>query len=173
MKSAIGGPKPHKNAWRPSNSCGKSTMASMQLPADFKEFLKLLNAHQVEYLLIGGYAVGYHGYPRATGDMDVWVASHETNADKLVEVLNEFGFDMPELSADLFLKEHQVVRMGIPPLRIELQTTISGVGFSECYAERIIDVIDEVEVHLINLKHLKQNKKASGRHKDLDDLEHL
>jgi hypothetical protein len=95
-------------------------MATIRLPADFKEFLKLLGVHEVEYLLIGGYAVGYHGYPRATGDMDVFVASHQENADKLVAALKEFGFDLPELSAELFLKENQVVRMGVPPLRIEL-----------------------------------------------------
>jgi len=105
--------------------------------------------------------------------MDVWVAIHPQNAEKLVAVLKEFGFDVPELSADLFLKEHQIVRMGVPPMKIEILTTISGVTFGECYAERTIDVIGEVEVNFISLKHLKINKKASGRHKDLDDLEHL
>lgn len=148
-------------------------MATIQLPPDFKEFLKLLDSHQVEYLLIGGYAVGYHGYPRATADMDLWVTIRQENAEKLVAVLMEFGFDVPLLSADLFLKENQIVRMGVPPVRIELLTTISGVSFEECYSERIIDVIDGVEVNIINLKHLKLNKRASGRHKDLDDLEHL
>jgi len=73
-------------------------MAMIHLPPDFKEFLKLLNAHQVEYLLIGGYAVGYHGYPRATADMDIWIAMHSANAERIVAVLKEFGFDLPELS---------------------------------------------------------------------------
>lgn len=145
----------------------------MRLPPDFKEFLKLLASHQVEYILIGGYAVGYHGYPRATADMDLWVAIHQENAEKLVTVLKKFGFDVPELSTNLFLKENQIVRMGVPPMRIELLTTISGVRFEECYSERITDTIDGVEVSIINLKHLKLNKRASGRHKDLDDLEHL
>ena len=148
-------------------------MATIQLPHDFKEFLKLLNSHRVEYLLIGGYAVGYHGYPRATADMDLWVAVHQNNAEKLVAVLREFGFNVPQLSVNLFLKADQIVQMGVPPLRIELLTTISGVQFENCYSERIIDVIDDVEVHIINLKHLKQNKQASGRHKDLDDLQNL
>ncbi len=105
--------------------------------------------------------------------MDFWVARHLENADKLIVVLQEFGFDTSELSADVFLAENQIVRMGIPPIRIEFQTTISGVDFSACYAERIIDEIDDVEVQIINLKFLKQNKIASGRHKDLDDLQHL
>ena len=133
----------------------------------------MLNLHQVEYLLIGGYAVTYHGYPRTTADIDIWVAIQKENAEKLVAVLREFGFDTPELSADLFLRENQIVRMGSPPMRIELLTTISGVRFEECYSERIIDIIDNIEVQIINLEHLKRNKQASGRQKDLDDLEHL
>lgn len=148
-------------------------MATIHLPSDFKEFLKLLKAHQVEYLLIGGYAVGYHGYPRATADMDIWIAMNPTNAERIVAVLKEFGFDLPELSPELFLKEWQIIRMGVPPIRIELATTVSGVNFNECYAERIVDTLDDVEVNLISLKHLKLNKKAYGRHRDLADLENL
>lgn len=133
----------------------------------------MLNSKQVEYLLVGGYAVGYHGYPRATGDMDIWVAPHQANAERLVEVLREFGFDVPELSPELFLREERIIRMGVPPFRIELLTTISGVDFDECRAERVVDVIDGVEVSLISLEHLKTNKMASGRPKDMDDLENL
>jgi hypothetical protein len=143
------------------------------LPPDFKEFLKLLAAHNVEYLLIGGYAVGYYGYPRATADMDIWIAMNPANAGRIVASLKEFGFDLPELSLKLFLKEWQVVRMGVPPVRIEIATTISGVNFSECYARRVVDVLDGVKVNLISLNHLKLNKKASGRHQDLADLEKL
>jgi len=148
-------------------------MATIHLPADFKEFLRLLNAHKVEYLLIGGYAVGYHGYPRATADMDIWVAVHPVNAERIVAALKEFGFDLPDLSPELFLREWQIIRLGAPPVRIEIATTISGVEFPECYAERIEDTLDGVPANLISLKHLKQNKKASGRHQDLADLEHL
>ncbi len=148
-------------------------MATIRLPPDFKEFLKLLNVHQVEYLLIGGYAVGYHGYPRATADMDIWIAMNPANSERIVAVLKGFGFDLPELSPELFLKEWQVIRLGVPPVRIELATTVSGVNFSECYAERVVDVLDGVKVNLISLKHLKINKKASGRYQDLADLENL
>jgi predicted nucleotidyltransferase len=148
-------------------------MATTHLPADFKEFLKLLNAHEVEYLLIGGYAVGYHGYPRATVDMDIWIAIKPANSERIVAALKEFGFDLPELSPELFLKEWQIIRLGVPPVRIEIATTVSGVNFSECYAERVVDVLDGVKVNLISLNHLKANKKASGRHQDLADLENL
>jgi hypothetical protein len=143
------------------------------LPPDFKEFLRLLNARQVEYLLIGGYAVSYYGYPRATADMYIWVAMNLENAQKVVAVLREYGFDLPELSPELFLEEDRIIRMGIPPLRLELITSISGVRFEECYAERVSVMIDDVEVSLISLRHLKLNKKASGRYKDMDDLENL
>ena len=148
-------------------------MAIMNLPPDFREFLRLLNAHQVEYLLIGGYAVAYHGYPRATADMGIWIATHPRNAAQVVAALKEFGFDVPELSVELFQTENQIVRMGNPPVRIEIATGISGVSFAECYAARVIDVLDGLEVSLINLHDLKRNKRASGRHKDLDDLENL
>jgi hypothetical protein len=145
----------------------------IHLPPDFKEFLRLLNAREVEYLLIGGYAVGYHGYPRATADMDIWVAMHAANADRIVAVLKEFGFELPELSPELFLKEWQIIRLGTPPVRIEIATTISGVNFSDCYARRVVDVLDGAQVNLISLNDLKANKKASGRHQDLADLEKL
>lgn len=148
-------------------------MATIQLPSDFKEFLKSLNDHGVDYLLVGGYAVGYYGYPRATGDMDIWIAMHPDNAEKVVTALREFGFDVPELSADIFLETDKIVRMGVPPMRIEVLTSISGVDFDECFAERITDTISGVEVNVISLHHLKENKRASGRHKDLNDLEHL
>jgi hypothetical protein len=133
----------------------------------------LLNAHKVEYLLIGGYAVGYYGYPRATADMDIWIAMNPANAEKIVDALRDFGFNPPDLSPKLFLKEWQIIRMGVPPVRIEIATTISGVNFDECYTERITDELDGVKVSLISLKHLKVNKKASARHQDIADLEHL
>ena len=143
------------------------------LPPDFKEFLKLLNEHDVRYLLIGGYAVGYHGYARATEDMDIWVAVHPENAHKIVNVLKDFGFDSPDLTAALFLQEEKIIRMGLAPIRLEITTSISGVVFDECYANRILDEIDGITVSLIDLQSLKENKKASGRAKDMADLEKL
>ena len=148
-------------------------MATIHLPQDFKEFLRLLNAHNVEYLLIGGYAVGYFGYPRATADMDIWIAMNPANADKIVTVLKDFGFSPPDLSADLFLKEWQIIRLGVPPVRIEIATTISGVNFEECFAGKIISEMDGEQVNIISLEDLKINKKASGRHQDLADLDNL
>lgn len=143
------------------------------LPPDFKDFLRLLNSHGVEYLLVGGYAVGYHGYPRATADMDLWIAMNGPNAQKVTEVLREFGFEPPELQPGLFLEKDKVIRMGVPPLRIEILTTLSGVEFDVCYSRREVVDLDGVEVNMIGLDDLKVNKRAAGRHQDLNDLEHL
>ena len=148
-------------------------MATVHLPPDFKDFLKLLKSHHVKYLLVGGYAVGYYGYPRATVDMDIWVLRDPQNAKDIVAALQEFGFKVPELSPQIFLKENQIVRMGVPPVRIEIITTASGVDFETCFAERLEIDLDGVGVNLISLKHLKENKKATGRYKDLNDLENL
>lgn len=148
-------------------------MATIQLPPDFKEFFQLLNSYKVNYLVIGGYAVAYHGYPRATGDVDIWISSDLDNTKKVVNVLREFGFTDPSMSEEVFLKENQVIRMGVPPLRIELFTTISGVDFNDCYSNKVDEDIDGVILSFINLENLKQNKKSSGRHIDLNDLENL
>lgn len=148
-------------------------MAMSLLPSDFKDFLRLLNSKQVEYLLIGGYAVGYYGYARATADIDICMAISPENAQKVVDAIREFGFNVEGLTSELFLQPNKIDRMGVPPFRIEVLTTISGVSFEECYAEKMVDVLDDVEVNIISLKHLKLNKKASGRLKDLNDLENL
>lgn len=148
-------------------------MATIPLPPDFSAFLKLLNEYEVRYLLIGGYAVGYYGYVRATADMDLWVPRERDNAERVVAALHAFGFGVSELKAELFLKENQVIRIGVPPMRIEIGTSISGVEFEACYAERVVARWDDVEVSVISLARLKENKRASGRLKDLVDLEYL
>ena len=135
--------------------------------------MRLLREHEVEYLLVGGYAVGYYGYVRATADIDVWVRRDQENAERLVAALHAFGFDVPELNTAIFLDEKRIVRMGMPPLRIEIMMSASGVTFEACYAERETVEWDDVIVSLISLEHLKQNKKASGRLKDLTDLDYL
>ncbi len=145
-------------------------MDTIQLPQDFREFLRLLNSKRVEYLIIGGYAVGYHGYPRPTGDLDIWISNAPQNANRAREALEEFGFIC---AIDVLLQDDQVVRMGMPPFRIEVLTTIDGVKFSDCYSERVRADVSGVEVCLISLPCLKENKKASGRSKDVADLEHL
>lgn len=148
-------------------------MAVPELPEDFKEFLKLLNDLEVKYLLIGGYAVGYYGYPRATADMDIWIAVAPDNAQNVLSAFHQFGMKSPELNAATFQLDDKIIRMGLPPMRIEVMTSIDGVLFDDCFPRRQMIELEGIEVPMISLNDLKRNKKASGRHKDLDDLEHL
>jgi hypothetical protein len=148
-------------------------MDEQVLPDDFKEFLRYLSEAKVEYLLIGGYAVSYHGYPRTTADMDIWVAISPDNAQKLVDVFQRFGMQDPSITPSLFQERGKIIRMGVPPMRIEVLTDIDGVAFGDCYNARVTTEIDGQTVQLISREHLRINKRASGRHKDLDDLEHL
>ena len=135
--------------------------------------MKPLNSNRVEYLLIGGYAVGIYGHIRATNDLDVWVKISPENAARIDCALREFGFAAVGLAPGLFLERNNVVRMGLPPIRIEILTSISGVEFEPCYVERETIRIEEIEVPVIGLARLRQNKAASGRAKDLADLENL
>ncbi len=145
----------------------------IRLPKDFKELLQLLNSKKIEYLVVGGYAVALYGYPRATGDMDIWIALSKDNAHKTVEALKEFGFNTPQLKEELFLEKERNIRMGNPPLCIEILTSIDGVEFTECYGNKKTVTIDDIDMSFISLEDLKKNKKASGRHQDLADLENL
>jgi len=148
-------------------------MGKIELHPDFKDFLRLLNFHNVRYVLLGGYAVGYYGYPRATGDMDIWIERSESNSKQIASVFREFGLPSETISEELFLEENKVIRVGVPPVRLEVITSASGVDFHECYVNRELIEIDGIPVNFISLADLKKNKHAAGRHKDLEDLEHL
>ena len=145
----------------------------VKLPPDYREFLSLLHTHRVKYLLVGGYAVAAHGYPRFTGDMDLWIQTNTENAENVLRVCREFGFDVPNLRVELFTDPKQMTRMGHPPLRIEILNSVSGLTFDLAWENRISEVWDEVPVSLISLEDLRTNKRASGRLKDLADLENL
>ncbi len=148
-------------------------MERVELHSDFKEFLRFLNDADARYLVIGGYAVAYHGYPRATNDLDVWIDSDPDNIRKVGDVLRRFGFTDPTVTQQWMRDPRKMLRMGYPPVRIEVRTEIAGVSFQEAHPRRVDDTIDDVEVHLIGLHELKKNKRAAGRHKDLADLENL
>jgi hypothetical protein len=148
-------------------------MPTIHLPNDFKEFLQLLNSERVEYLLVGGYAVAHYGYPRATGDIDIWIAVDPANAAALVRALQKFGFGAGTLSADMFLASDRVLRVGVPPLQIDIVSGVEGIDFARSFSNRKVTMLDSVEVSVISLEDLKANKRAVGRPKDLDDLAHL
>ncbi len=145
----------------------------MVLNRDLKELLLLLNANKVRYLVVGGYAVAAHGHPRYTKDLDVWIDRNQTNAKKLIKVLEQFGFGSLGLGEKDFLKPDQIIQLGIPPARVEIFTTLKGVDFKKCYPLRLEAKIDGAPVNFIDLENLKKNKKAVGRLQDLADLENL
>lgn len=145
----------------------------VKLPQDFKDFLKLLNSHSVDYLLVGGYAVCFHGYPRYTGDMDIWIAVEDANAAKMVKALREFGFDTPGLSKDLFLQETRMTQLGREPVKIEILNRISGVAFAEARQRCVTYQMGDLSIPVIGLSDLRANKLASARPKDLADLDNL
>ncbi|NJK43567.1 MAG: hypothetical protein HC933_04225 [Pleurocapsa sp. SU_196_0] len=144
---------------------------AIQLDRNFKEFLSLLERHGVEYLLIGGYAVNFHGYVRYTGDMDIYISASSENAARVAMALNELGFD--EVTPSMFTTPSSMVRMGVPPTKLEVTNFIDGVTFEECYANRLRTMLDGLEVNIMSLIDLRRNKRASGRLKDLADLENL
>jgi hypothetical protein len=143
------------------------------LTKDFKEFIQLLNAKKVEYLLVGGYAVILHGYPRFTGDIDFWINPAPKNAKRIIEVLDQFGFSSLNLGIDDFTHPDQIIQLGHEPYRIDLITSIEGVFFNECYTQKVVFHVDNIPIQTISKGMLKKNKKAAGRYKDLDDYEHL
>jgi hypothetical protein len=143
------------------------------LNPDFKDFIQSLNTNQVRYLVIGGYAVAIHGYPRYTKDIDIWIGMSNENAIAILKALTDFGFGTLDLTPQDFLTPRQVIQLGYPPSRIDLITTPDGVDFETCYANRVDLDLDGMSVPFIDLENLKINKRASGRLQDLADLENL
>jgi hypothetical protein len=137
---------------------------------DFKEFVGLLNLHEVAYLIVGGYALGIHGYPRYTGDLDVWINPTPENGSKMVKVMEDFGFASMELTEQDFAESGNVIQMGYLPFRIDVLTRPDDVTFEECYPNRLLVEYEGVKMAVIGLEDFKKNKQASGRPKDLMDL---
>ena len=161
-------------------------MDTTGLPRDFSEFLRLLTIHGVRYLLVGGYAVAYHGYVRATADLDVWINRTEENAARLVKAVSEFGFGIETLTPQLFMKVDRVVRMGNPPFRIEILTSVSGLAFDDAFPNRIpfnptttipFDLAENGEVEItvfdvLGRRVLKRDRGslAAGRYQQIVDM---
>ncbi|MBO9371129.1 MAG: hypothetical protein J7575_08595 [Chloroflexi bacterium] len=143
------------------------------LSPDFREFIQSLNDNGVRYLVVGGYAVAFYGYPRYTKDLDVWIEMSEENARRMVKALDQFGFGSLGLTVEDFLTPDQIIQLGYPPNRIDILTTLPGVEFSDCYPFRTVVDVEGLPVNFIDLDNLKQTKRASGRFQDLADLEHL
>lgn len=145
----------------------------MKLSRDFKEFIECLNAAEVRYLIIGGYAVAWYGRPRYTKDLDVWVDPELANGQQLVKALETFGFSSLGLTAEDFARPEVIVQLGYAPHRIDLLTSAAGLEFQEAWKDRERVEVDGVTINLVSLRHLLANKRAVGRHQDLADVESL
>jgi hypothetical protein len=145
----------------------------MRLHKDLREFIGLLNSHGVEAVIVGGYALAFHGYPRYTGDIDILVRATAENAARLESAIAAFGFASLGLGANDFLDPGRVIQLGFPPHRIDLLTSITGVGFEEAWAEREPADLDGLPVFFIGRAEFLKNKRATGRAQDLADLERL
>jgi hypothetical protein len=145
----------------------------MKVQPDFRDLFALLNEHNVEYLIVGGYALAFHGAPRYTGDIDIFVRPHPENARRILQALAAFGFQFPNLTADDFQNPNSVVQLGVPPVRVDLLTSISGVSWEEAAASKESGCFGDVPVHYIGRNQYITNKRATGRKKDLADIEAL
>lgn len=142
------------------------------LTPDLKEFIQSLNSNKVRYLVIGSYALAVHAKARYTKDLDIWLEATDENARRIVAAIADFGFASLGLTDEDF-KRKQMIQLGCEPNRIDLLTFADGVDFESSYAARVTIIFDETPIDFISRDHLKQNKRATGRHQDLADLEAL
>lgn len=145
----------------------------MEIQEDFREFFALLNAHKVEFIIVGGYALAFHGAPRYTGDIDVYINPTHTNAKQIVIALKDFGFSSLDLSVEDFQKEDHVIQLGLPPIRIDIITSITGVSWEQADSSKISGKYGDVPVFYISREQYLVNKRAIGRAKDIADIEAL
>jgi len=170
MISRTGVPVLHPSGLPPWRCFADNTM---DVQPDFRDLLALLNEHRVEYLIVGGYALAFHGAPRFTGDIDIFVRPDSENASHVLEALAAFGFRFPDLTADDFENPSKVVQLGVPPVRIDIITSISGVSWEEADAAKEPGVFGDVPVSYIGRREYIRNKRSAGRKKDLADIEAL
>ena len=143
------------------------------LNQDFKEFIALLNQHNVQYIVIGGYALAFHGHPRYTKDIDIWIDAKEDNAKRVLDVLRDFGFGSVNLDIQDFISEENIIQLGYPPNRIDILTSAKGVVFGDCISSSHLIMIGDLEVRFLDIQNLIVNKQETGRLQDLADVEAL
>ncbi|MFO7708794.1 MAG: hypothetical protein R6V84_11520 [Desulfobacterales bacterium] len=145
----------------------------MEIQSDFRDLLESFNKHKVEYLIVGGYALAFHGAPRYTGDLDIFINASADNADRILNALKEFGFGSAGLSVQDFSEPNKVIQLGYPPVRIDIVTSISGVSWAEAFQNRVGGKYGETPVFFIGREQFVVNKRTVGRKRDLADLEAL
>jgi len=145
----------------------------MILAEDFEDFVKLLSKYEAEYMVVGGYAMAFHGKPRYTGDLDIWINISEDNAKKLLKVMEDFGMASLGFRKEDFLEPGYISQIGQPPLRIDILNSIDGVSFEEAYKNRQKIAEGDLEISFIGLQELIRNKMASGRKQDMQDIREI
>ncbi len=145
----------------------------MELDKNFREFIALLNEHKVKYLIIGGYAVNFHGYPRYTKDIDLWLWMTSPNIKNLIQAIKDFGFGSLSLGIEDFMTPENIIQLGYEPYRIDLLMDVEGVVFDECFERRVEVDLDGVNTKFLSLQDLIAIKKKAGRLQDLADAEQL
>jgi len=145
----------------------------MEAQKDFKELLELFNGHKIEYMIVGAYALAYHGVPRFTGDMDIFVKPSIANAQRVLSALSDFGFGSLDLRVEDFQKPDSVVQLGVPPVRIDIMTSITGVTWEEADRGKVEGLYGNIPVPFLGKEQYIANKRALGRKKDLADIEYL
>jgi hypothetical protein len=145
----------------------------MEIQRDFKELLALFNAHKVQNLIVGAHALAFHGSPRYTGDLDLFVEPGPDNAARILKALDQFGFGSQDISVSDFQVPDKVVQLGVPPVRIDLVTSLTGVSWEEAADGAVPGRFGDVAVRFLGRNELIRNKRALGRKKDLADLEAL
>ena len=145
----------------------------MEVQPDFKDLLGLFNEHKVEYMIVGGYALAYHGAPRYTGDIDIYVKPDSQNAELIMKALADFGFSSVGLTIEDFENPDKVIQLGVPPVRVDIITSISGILWKDASFGCVDGKYGDVPVKYIGLNEFIINKRTIGRKKDLSDLEAL
>lgn len=145
----------------------------MDLAPDFDEFIEFLTAHGVEFVVVGAYALAFHGAPRFTGDLDLLIRPTLDNARRLLGALEAFGFPVPELTAEMVVDRRRMIEMGVPPVQIHVMSAISGVEWNEAWSERVEGPLGRHQVSFLGRDAFLRNKRAAGRPKDLADIDAL
>lgn len=145
----------------------------MEVQPDFRELLALFNAHKVDYIIVGGYALAFHGAPRYTGDLDIFIKPDPNNAQRILDALDDFGFKALGLTMDDFERPDNVVQLGVPPVRIDIITSLTGVSWEQAFAGRKKAKYGDIPIYYLGREQFINNKRALGRKRDLADLEAL
>lgn len=143
----------------------------MEIPNDFKEFIELLNKHSVQYLIVGGYAVGFHSRPKFTNDIDFWINNSLENAELILRVLKDFGFEKLDITIEDLISPNKIIQLGMEPMRIDIMTSVSGLEFNNSFKNKVVTNYLDTTAYFININDLIQNKRKSGRKKDLYDID--